>query len=220
MRPYTFEGGGPPEMESLCEEHLEISPPQLGPGDQREIPNVSFAQSSSVLPITLKLSRDRKRGKKRRRGLQHQSHTLVGSRSFPLSKLSSQVPWHWHGPSWESPVRVSSVRCSGSPRCRVPRALAQCGWPVSGRCARCTWRPLRSSSSCYDRRDPCPSAAASHPGRSTVADASGLADCSPRECFGPKAPTAFLSCGGSGDSLGVWREVGRFFWQIGVPTPV
>lgn len=51
-------------MESLCEEHLEISPPQLGPGDQREIPNVSFAQSSSVLPITLKLSRDRKWGKR------------------------------------------------------------------------------------------------------------------------------------------------------------
>lgn len=115
------------------------------------------------------------------------------------------------------------VRRSHSPRCRAPRASGRCGWPASGRCAPCTWRPLRSSSSCYDRRDPGPNAAASHPGLSTVAAASGLADCSPRESSGPKAPDVQLLsslAARSGDSLGRWRSFSPTFWQIEVPTPV
>lgn len=115
------------------------------------------------------------------------------------------------------------VRRSRSPRCRAPRASGRCGWPALGRCAPCTWRPLRWSSSCYDRRDPGPNAAASHPGRSTVAAASGLADCLPRESTGPKAPDVQLPsslAARSGDSLGRWKSFSPTFWLVEVPTLV
>ncbi|XP_030178925.1 25-hydroxyvitamin D-1 alpha hydroxylase, mitochondrial isoform X1 [Lynx canadensis] len=75
--------------------------------------SVRFVQSSSVLPITLKLPRDVKRGKEKEERFEasglHTSWELVKRLKLPLAQ-PSEHPWSWYGPSWMPAAHVSSVR--------------------------------------------------------------------------------------------------------------
>nr|XP_045366130.1 25-hydroxyvitamin D-1 alpha hydroxylase, mitochondrial isoform X3 [Camelus bactrianus] len=96
-------GGGRPETDGPREELLEISPPQLRPGDQREILDVGFLQNAYVLPTTLKLPRDGK-WRKEKEGFAASGPYTDWEQKFPPLRALARTELGAPGPGLQCPL--------------------------------------------------------------------------------------------------------------------